>query len=275
MNEPIRLMSGLLEAEAGPLYYEVAGEGHSLVLIHAGVADRTMWDDQVEVFARRYRVIRYDVRGYGKSPVGDRDYSNSQDLYELLRHLGVDRAYVVGLSRGGQIATDFALEHPEMMGALILVAAGLGGFEYQPNEAEIKVFGEMETAWEKGDFERVADLAVEIWVDGFGQPTGRAPAHVQDKVKQMCLSNYSQPQGKGKPVVLDPPAAGRLNDIQVPTLVIVGDLDVPGVQMACEQLAQGIADARKVVIQGVAHMVNMEKPDEFNHLVLDFLEGLE
>src|SRR5437016_2801424 len=156
MTETMQTTTGTMEAQGGPLYYEVAGEGHPLVLIHAGVADHTMWDDQFSVFAQHYKVIRYDTRGFGKSPGGDKDYSNRQELYQLLKHLGVEKAYVMGVSRGGQIAIDFTLEHPEMVDALIPVAAGLGGLDYQPTEAEMKVFNEMEEALQKGDFTRAA-----------------------------------------------------------------------------------------------------------------------
>ncbi len=105
-------MNGYVPVRNGELYYEVEGAGHPLVLIHAGVADHTMWDAQAPVFARRFRVIRYDTRGYGRSRTQDTEYSERQDLLDLLDHLGVPAAHVVGISRGGMIAIDFTLEHP-------------------------------------------------------------------------------------------------------------------------------------------------------------------
>src|SRR5690349_8638123 len=104
-----------LPVEGGQLYYEVTGAGHPLVLIHAGVADLRQWDEQVAAFAPHYRVIRYDTRGFGKTRTEPVAFSNRQDLYELLTHLGVEKAYLIGNSRGGQIAFDFTLEHPEMV----------------------------------------------------------------------------------------------------------------------------------------------------------------
>jgi 3-oxoadipate enol-lactonase len=97
---------GTIETSGGPLYYEVAGEGHPLLLVHAGIADHRMWDDQWDEFASRYRVIRYDLRGYGNTSLLDRGYSNRQDIHDLLTHLGVDKTYIIAVSRGGQIATD-------------------------------------------------------------------------------------------------------------------------------------------------------------------------
>ena len=264
--------TGVLDVQGGPLYYEVAGKGHPLLLIHAGVADHSMWDDQFDTLARNYRVIRYDTRGFGKTPIVDKDYSNRQDIYDLLKHLGVERVYVMGVSRGGQIAIDFTLEHPEMVAALIPVASGLSGFEGQPTEVEMDIINQMEAAWESKNFEKLADLDVRMWADGPGQPEGRAAEGVRERVRAMCQSNYALEEGSGKPIVLDPPAIGRLSEIKAPTLVIVGDLDTRAVLNIAELLEQGIEGARKVVFPGTAHMLSMEKPEEFVSVVMNFLE---
>jgi pimeloyl-ACP methyl ester carboxylesterase len=278
MNNSISAESGTLQTEGGPLYYEVAGEGHPVLLIHAGIADHTMWDGQWEAFASRYRVVRYDTRAYGKSPVEkDHPFSNRQDIYELFRHLGIERAHVIGVSRGGQIATDFTLEHPEIVSALVPVCAGVGGMSedhFKPTDAEVALFEQMEVAEESADWERVADLDVRLWVDGAGQPEGRADSAVREKVRQMCLHNYRTHTEYGAPIVLDPPAAGRLSEIQVPTLVIVGDLDVSATHVSADKLVSGIPGARKYVFKGVAHLPPMEKPEEFNRVVLGFLDGV-
>src|SRR5438874_1545366 len=157
---------GYLDVDGGKIYYEVMGQGHPLVLIHAGVADCTMWDEQIGPFSRRYRVIRYDTRGYGRTTTEDVAYSNRQDLYDLLKHLGVEKTYVLGISRGGQIAIDFTLEHPDMVDALVPVNAGLGGYEAKIGDDLMKVFNEMEEAYEKGDFQRAIDLEVQMWLAG-------------------------------------------------------------------------------------------------------------
>jgi pimeloyl-ACP methyl ester carboxylesterase len=268
--------SGTIEAAGGPLYYEVAGEGHPLLLIHAGIADHRMWDDQWEEFSRRYRVIRYDTRGYGRTPLLDRDYSNRQDIYDLLAHLGVDRTCIIAVSRGGSIATDFTLEHPEMVDALVLVGAGLGGWENEagPTPEEREAFAEMEEAESKEDWERVANIDVRVWVDGFGRPGGQGDRRVREKVRRMCIENYTQPYGSGQPVVLQPPAAGRLSEIKVPTLILVGEFDTSGAHATADVYASGIPGARKVVMEGTAHVPNMEKPEEFSKVVLDFLDDV-
>src|SRR5439155_21061235 len=120
------VQSGIAEVNGTKLYYEMAGRGRVIVLLHGGAVDRRAWDDQFTEFAAKYKVIRYDLRGAGKSASPDKPFSNSEDLYQLLRFLKVDKAYVIGISRGGGIAFDFTLEHPEMTGALVLVSSNLG-----------------------------------------------------------------------------------------------------------------------------------------------------
>lgn len=271
--------TGTLDVENGTLYYEVAGEGHPLLLIHAGIADNTMWDDQFDLFSQRYRVIRYDTRDFGKSFVDESaSFSNRQDIRDLLTHLGVASAYVIGVSRGGQIAVDFTLEQPSMVNALVLVGAGIGGWDgagHKPTDEEMRLYNREEELWNAKDWEAMADNDVQIWVDGPGQPAGRAPQHVREKVRAMCLNNYSTHPTEGQPRVLEPPGAGRLHEIQVPTLILVGEFDTSDTHAAADALADGIPNARKVVMSGTAHVPNMEKPDEFNQLVLDFLESLD
>jgi pimeloyl-ACP methyl ester carboxylesterase len=277
MTDSIQSQTGYVDVEGGQIYYEVAGEGHPLVLIHAGVAHLDMWDYQWEAFTRRYSCIRYDTRGFGRSKTDSEEvsFSNRQDIYDLLTHLGVDKTYVMGVSRGGQIATDFTLEHPEMVEALIPVAAGLSGHDGGASEAEIALFTEAEKLWEAKDFEKLADMEVRMWADGPGQPEGRAARHVREHLREMILFNYTNQTIEGKPRVLDPPAAGRLSEIKVPTLVIVGDLDFSDVTSAADAMAEGIPGAKEVVIPGTAHMINMEQPEEFTRIVLDFLGSLD
>src|SRR5439155_24562271 len=128
--------------------------------------------------------------------------------------------------------------------------------------------------YEAKDFTRLADLEVRMWVSGPGQSPDRVALPLRERVREMILSNYTTHTVEGQPVVLDPPAAGRLAEIRVPTLVVLGDLDETGVLRAAEAIANGIPGARKVVIPGTAHMLSMEKPAEFIRLVLEFLQGL-
>lgn len=126
-----QLQTGFVETNGTKLYYEMVGEGHPLVLIHGGYMDRRMWDDQLAVFAEHYRVIRYDVRGFGKSELPQVPYADRQDLAALLAFLGIEKTYLLGLSLGGVIALDFTLDYPYMVEALILVGSPISGFPYE------------------------------------------------------------------------------------------------------------------------------------------------
>lgn len=205
--------TGFLPVEGAELHYAVSGSGPAVVMVHAGIADLRMWDDQVPALSESYTVVRYDLRGFGRTRARPGPYSNRQDLADLLDHLGIDRAVVVGCSMGGVIALDFVLERPERASGLVWVCSGISG-EMAPDEVfdprEIALFEESEAAEVSGDAERAAALDVRIWVDGPLQPEGRAPAHVRERIHAMSLANYTTAQVDGlEPQRLDPPAAGR------------------------------------------------------------------
>ena len=266
--------TGFVKVSGARLHYEAAGLGHPLLLIHAGVADCRMWDALFPVFAQQFRVVRYDTRGFGKSLTEDVSFSNRQDVSELLDHLGIDRTYVIGVSRGGSIAIDFTLEHPERVAALIPVASGLGGFKSGSRPVqETRMFAEMDRLWEAKEFTLLADLEVRMWVSGPGQPPDRVALPVRERVREMILNNYTTHKVEGQSIVMEPPAAGRLGEIRVPTLVVLGDLDESGVLSASEEIVRGVRGARKVVLPGAAHMLSLEKPEEFTKIVLEFLQG--
>ena len=269
-----------LDVHGGKLYYEVLGTGHSLVLLHAGIANLRMWDEQVTAFSKHYQVICYDARTYGKSTSEAVEFSNCQDLLGLLNHLNIDKAHVLGISRGGSIAMDFTLEFPEKVSSLIMVASNPSGFDYtEDSEIEKTYFERDEGLSETKNAEAMANLDVEMWVDGPGQKPGRADKSVREKVRAMTLERYQTyfaafPEPEPTPLPLKPPAVERLASIAVPTLVITGSLDFSYTHAAAKVMAGDIPNSKHVSIPDVAHMVNMEKPKEFNKVVLEFLNQL-
>ena len=272
MSEMGAIETGFVEVEGGQLYYETAGTGPALVLIHAGVADCRMWDEQVKVLSQHYRVIRYDTRGFGKTTSQDVSFSNRQDIVDLLKHLGIERTAILGNSRGGQIALDFTLEHPERVTALIPVAGGVGGYEAPATDAEKLLFAEYERLEEQKDYEMLTEFEVGVWGDGPGQPVGRADARVREQLREMIANNYRlHHQEDLKPHVLEPPAVGRLAEIHVPTLVMWGNLDFTEVGATAKLLLEHVSGAQEAFFPGVAHMISLEQPERFNAVVLDFL----
>jgi pimeloyl-ACP methyl ester carboxylesterase len=257
---------GIAEVNGTKLYYELKGQGPPLVLIHGGALDQRMWDDQFSVFAEHYTVMRYDVRGHGKSQPPTKPYADEEDLYQFLMFLQIEQAHVLGLSLGGRIAVDFALTHPEMVETLILVAPGLSGYLFSPQHFQrmMKIVYAIQ--------EEDGSPAGELWLQHpYLAPAMENPA-VAPKLRPIAIENsrvwlinpfFSRP--------LFPPAMQRLSEIRVPTLLIVGDRDLPDIHKIIQTLEAGIPDSQKVVIPGASHLVNMEKPDEFNRVVLEFL----
>ncbi len=261
---------GFAAVPNGELYYEVMGKGEPLVLIHGGAMDHRMWDDQFEHFAKKYRVVRYDVRGSGlsRSPYGGhRDY---EELRMLLDHLNIDRAHLVGLSLGGRIAIDFAIVHPDRVLKLVPVSPGLSGYEFNA-EPEQKCEQAIREAYLKADFEGAAEAFLAGWTVG---PRRHAedvdPAFLQ-RVLALIRENIKPGLDAGYMLEAEPPAIGRLAEIKAPTLIVIGDLDMPGILEIAGRIEKEVAGSKKVVIKGAAHTVNMEKPEQFEKVVGVFL----
>ena len=279
MPESIQSARGFAEVNGTKLYYEVTGTGHPLVLLHEGIADSRMYDDQFNTFAQRYRVVRFDIRGFGQSdlPPDDEPFALHEDLYGLLAFLGIKKTYVLGMSMGGAIALDFTLAHPDMVDALILVAPGVSGYDMASFEAEYKAIGEeIDEAIKRGDYERASELETRIWVDGPERTPQQVDPVVRQRVYEMNLHNFRKMGAVEfpSPQELEPPAIARLSEVTAPTCLIIGDEDVREMLSIIEKLEQDIPGARKVVMHGVAHALNMERPEEFNRIVLDFLASL-
>lgn len=266
--------SGYVEINGGKIYYEVRGGGEPLVFSHAAFVDSGMWDAQVDDFARHYRVVRFDLRGFGKSGPDAGPINRRDDLYQLLQHLGIERAALVGCSMSGTAVLDFAIEHPEMVSALVIVNSLPSGYEEEGEWIPSPIEQEMISAVETGDNERASELQIRIWVDG----ASRTPEDVDPEVRRraaemnrISLENRTAFIDDLDP--LDPPAFTRLGEVQAPTLLVVGDLDEPVIARGAEAMAKGIPGAKIVTIPGTAHVPNMEKPREFNEAVLGFLLG--
>ncbi len=260
----------------GKLYYEMGGEGETLILCHAGFVDSGMWDDQWNDFTQHYRVIRFDMRGYGKSDPVTEPISRRDDLYRLLKQIGVQHTYLLGCSMGGQIVIDFALEHPEMVSGLIVISTTPGGFALQ-GEPPPKLI-EMIAAVQQGDLVRASELQLQIWVDGpFRQPEQVNPLVRQHaaEMNRIVVANGTWAKADAQPLnPLEPPAVERLSELHVPTLIMVGALDHPEILRAANMMTSHIDGGEQIIIPETAHVPNMEQPIEFNQSVLNFLHGL-
>lgn len=266
-------ISDTMVIDGRKLYYEVAGAGKPLVLAHAGFLDSGMWDGQWQEFAKHYRVIRYDAAGYGKSDALQGPISRRDELFRLLQHLGIESAYLLGCSMGGEMMIDFTLEHPQMVSALITVNSTPSDFEMLgAPPAEIP---QMIEAMQKGDLDRVSELQLRLWIDGpYRQPEQVDPS-VRRRAAQMNripVHNNTFAVADSQPFnPLSPPASEQLHKINVPVLIIASELDNAEILRAADVMAAKIKGAQKVMMPDCAHVPSMEKPAGFNKIVLDFL----
>lgn len=265
--------SGYLSLGSARLYYEVAGGGQPIVLLHAGVADSRQWNNEFPALARHYRVLRCDLRGFGKSePVAD-EFSYLADLLALLDYVGFDAPVVlIGCSMGGVLAMDFAFEHAALAKALVMVGSFPSGLRLEapdhPKGAEAAA------AYAAGDLDLVAELDAQIWFDGMD----RTPDQVDQAMRQLALdmnrialANQAKQLGRHLPDSYTP-AVERLAELHIPVLVVTGDHDIPYIQAAADYMVDHLSTAQRAVIADAAHLPNMDQPAQFLETIVAFLD---
>jgi 3-oxoadipate enol-lactonase len=254
------------------LWYDVHGEGPAVVLIHAGIADSRMWGPQLEPFAKSHTVARLDLPGFGQSPIESNLISFRAAIAEVLDAAGVERAALVGTSFGGRTALEFAVDSPQRVSALVLVGSGLDDHEWS---AEVEAsFVEEEAALERGDLDAAVNANLELWVAGPQRRLEEIDPAVRELAADMQLQVFRQQEGHDDARMdrLDPPASQRLAELTVPTLIVTGDKDVDDIHQIAERLAKEIPGAERATIADAAHLPNLERPEEFDRIVLGFLD---
>lgn len=274
---PDTLHAQMIAANGARLYVEQQGTGEPLVLLHAGIADRRQWDDQLSDFASSFAVTRYDHRGWGRSEAPAGPVAFHEDLYALLSALGIERAHVLGISMGGTFAIDFALSHPQMVSSLILVDSWLSGFSVPASEAEQAIWAAFEAALAEEQFDRANELETDLKLVGIYRTPDMVDAQTRQRLRALhrpAFDRLAEREAMQPWLKPEPPSAERLGEISAPTLVVYGDLDVPAVPLIAAKLGSEIRNAEVVCMRGTAHVPNMEQPREFNRIVLDFLAKL-
>lgn len=259
-------VTGMAPIAGGELRFEIDGEGPPVVCGHGFSLDVRLWEPQLEALAARHTLVRYDLRGFGRSTPAAGPYNHSEDLLALLDHLGFDRAALVGLSLGGAVALGATLLAPGRVERLAMLDSLLPGFAY--GEAF------------RGEHVEICGLAADRGLDAARARWLASPlfgpalenAFAAPRLRQM-VADYSgwhwlerDPARSLKPVL-----AQRLNDVAAPTLVLVGERDTEDFQGIARALAAGIPGARRATIPGAGHLPNLERPETVTPLLLDFL----
>ncbi len=255
-----------------PLHAEIAGDGTPVALLHAGICDSRMWDPQWERFGERHRSIRCDLRGFGRSPLTPGPYSHAADVIALLEELEPGPVALVGASLGGGTALQVAVARPELVSALVLVGAGVRGHAW--SEQVTRAWDEEEEAFERGDLEAAVDVSLRLWVAGPRRTPEEVDPAVRARVAEMIRRSLelARDDPGAEEEALVPDIGERLGEIEVPALVVVGELDVSDVLEIADRLERELPDVRRAEIAGAAHLPSLERPDEFNPLVVEFLD---
>lgn len=268
------LETGFAEINGARLYYELGGSGSPFVMIHAGIADHRQWNNEFTYYTQKFRVLRYDMRGFGRSEPVAGAYKSLDDLVGLMDQLDLKEPVIMmGCSMGGGLAFDMTVAYPERVRALIMVAS-------EPDGLDLDVpipdrFKDARKASEAGDLDLLLEIETEIWVDGERKPQDVNPQArlLAMEMNRIALEHELKQLGERQPN-FQPDAVTRMDDVRVPVLVIVGDSDLAYMRAAADYMVDNLANARKVIMPDAAHLPNMEHPETFRVVVDDFLAAL-
>ncbi|HEV7290958.1 MAG TPA: alpha/beta hydrolase [Devosia sp.] len=250
------------------------GEGLPVVFLHAGVCDTRMWQRQMEAVAEAgWHAIAYDRRGYGETESADEPFSHLEDLEGLLEALDIHAAVFVGCSLGGGLAIDFALRNPGQVIGLVLIGTSVTGSPWSSTEVESQIEAAEEDAYERGDLDMLNRVQAHEWLDGPRAQSGRVSGAARELFLDMNAKALSKPalNHQENP----PPAWDRVGEIGAPTLLMVGDQDFTALVDRHEHLSEEMPNAFAAVLEGVAHIPSIERPELVNSLLLQFLDAIK
>jgi pimeloyl-ACP methyl ester carboxylesterase len=253
--------------------YDDEGSGPPIALVHAGVADRRMWDDLVAALESRYRLIRHDVRGVGESLPPTGPWAHHTDLLDLLDELLVQRTHLLGASRGAGIAAEAALARPGLAASLTLVAPG-GALLAGAPETLRPIWAAEVDALDRGDIDAAVEVNLRAWVDGPRRGQDAVAPEVRERIGRMQREAFEIPEWDPDDAPeheLAPPASARLGELSCPVLVVVGEADDPAIIAVAERIVAEVPDGRLVVWPDVGHMLPLERPASFAELVASFV----
>jgi len=254
------------------IYVEETGKGDPVILLHGGLLDHRMWQKQVDDLSKSFRIITIDMPGHGQTVDGDSTIMMNEVLLKVLDSLKIDKANLVGLSLGGVAVTDFAVAHPDRCDKIVLAAPGLVGWDFKEDSVLAKQDEDRRKTFEEKDTLGFAESFVQSWTDGPQRSPDQVNEKVRARVKQCVFENIKRHQFRHWPGFTEhPPASEVLDSIKSPVLIIVGNIDMKDIIMITNLMESKIPNVRKITLDGVAHMVNLENPIQFNEEVKNFL----
>lgn len=256
------------------IHYQIAGSGPTVVLVHAGIADSRMWEPQWAPLTADHRVLRHDLRGFGRSSLPPPPFAHHDDLAALLATLGIARCVLVGASYGGDVATAFALDHPDVVEGLVLANSLVG--MTQPSDTLRAGWRDVGALVDAGEIEAAVELELRMWVDGPHRRPDEVHHTVRDLVREMngALFRRLDEQEAADEREPDPPVADRLTDLTMPVLVVTGELDLPDALASAEAIMRAARNGRRVSTPDAAHLPSLERPDWFHGELRKFMAAI-
>lgn len=260
-----------IEIGDGKTYVEKDGAGETIIFVHADTLDSRQWDEQVKYFAPKYELVRYDIRGFGKSDLPkEKPYSFSEDLNSLMESLGIEKAHFVGLSLGAAIIIDFVLTHPDKVKSLVLADPGISGDGF--DQTFINSINQIVLFSKEDKIEEAKQSWLDLDIFNYSKSHPSTWGKIQEMVTETsCYRWY----GMNQPISLQPAAAERLSEIKPPTLIIVGEHDIPDFQRKAKLINAKISGSELKVISDAGHLSNLDNPKEFNEAISRFLDRIQ
>lgn len=250
-----------------------AGDGLPVVFLHAGVCDHRMWHEQMRIAAENgWHAIAYDRRGYGDAVSADEPFSHLDDLEAVLDAFDIHAAVFVGCSMGGGLAIDFALKNPGRVIGLALIGTSVTGAPWAATAEESAIEMAEEDAWERGDLDLLNKVQAHEWLDGPRAQSGRVGGSARELFLDMNAKALAKPElTQEEP---RPDAWSRVDAVAAPTMLIVGDEDFSALIERHEHLSETMPNSFAAVLEGVAHIPSIERPDLINRMLDEFLDAL-
>ena len=271
-------VSRFVEVPGGRIYAVDEGSGPPILLVHAAIVDLDAWDLVVPPLLRAgYRVLRYDMRGFGRTETADVEFNPRADLVAVLHAFGVRQVAAVGNSRGGQIVLEAAIEHPDRLAAVMTIGAAPGGFVggVTPQEEALYEAAERLEDAVPRDPDALAEMMVRLWADGPGQPPTRLPAAIREFVRERARRQFLPGYVSGRIRHLEPQACDRLAELRCPVLAFCGGLDSSHEVNAARFVGENAPNAKSVIWPDVAHLPGLEAPERLAELIVDFVSPLQ
>lgn len=257
------------------IYYEKHGSGSTILFLHAGLQDHNMWEDQVKFFSKDHQVITIDLPYHGKTTGNDTTFLARDLVKIILDSLGIQKASFAGLSMGASVVQDFIIAYPERVDKAILISAGLNGYEkkYPIDSLSMRWYPLFDSALKAKDTTLAAKEFTKAWAEGIYRSRDSLKKPVSVHVYNTTLATLKKGFAGWPRLENNPPAFDKISSIKVPVLIIEGDRDLPYISTVSAYMAKNIAGAKHLIMKDVAHMLNMEKPDELNKTMGEFLDG--